>query len=51
MLATFRAEGPMPAKLIGSTGQGLAEKPIKVCVWGGRTTPKLALLHPSQGQS
>lgn len=29
-LAVFQAEGPVPAKLIGSTEQGLAENPI----WG-----------------
>lgn len=45
MLAAFQAEGPVPAKLIGS--RAWQRIPLG-CVCG--TTPKLALLHLSRGQ-
>lgn len=46
--AAFQAEGPVPAKLIGSTGLGRESHWVGL---GGRgwTPPKLALLHPSRG--
>lgn len=44
MLAVFQAEGPVPAKLIGSTEQGLAENPI-----GGGGNTKASSTAPFSG--